>query len=161
MNFRRALLLMLVFAYFPLFTGCGGKSPAQVLPQVEKPAEPILFLHDHAAGLEIARKERKPALIFFSVPDSTGSQRMMETTFCDDEIKHLAEWLVCIQVDGSQESALCESLGISSFPTIILTNASGTELRRLVGWQTSEQLAVQIHILFQVIAQRPQSTAFR
>jgi len=150
------LFLVLVTACCFL-TGCGGGSSAQsVLPIEEAPPQPISFLHDHTAGLELARQERKPALIFFSVPDNLGSERMMETTFRDEEIKRLTEWLVCIHVDGSQESALCESLGITSFPTIILSNVSGIEVRRLVGRQTPDQLAVQIHMLLQVMALRPQ-----
>jgi hypothetical protein len=84
---------------------------------------------------------------------------MLETTFCDEEVKRLAEWLVCVHVDGSQESALCESLGITSFPTIILFNANGTEDSRLVGRQTPNQLAVRMHILLQTMAQRPTTTA--
>ena len=96
-------------------------------------------------------------MIFFSVPENVGGQRMMETTFRDDEIKRLAEWLVCIYVDGSEERELCELLNISSFPTIVLSNTDGTELRRLEGRQTPDQLAVQIHVLLQVMASRPQT----
>lgn len=142
------------------FSGCDG-GLASVSSSTEDQKQPLAFLVDHSAGQELARRERKPTLIFFSVPDNTGAQRMMKTTFCDDEIKRLAEWLVCIHVDGSQESALCESLGVSSFPTIILSNANGTEVRRLVGRQTPDELAVQIHILLQVTAQRSQTTTGR
>ena len=113
-------------------------------------------MYDHAAGMELARQKRQPTLAFFSVPDNVGSQRMLDTTFSDNEIKQLAERLICIHVDGSQETALCETLGITSFPTIILSNASGMEVRRLIGRQTSDQLAVQIHVLLQATALRPQ-----
>ena len=143
------------------FSGCGSGSSAQIPILTEEPRQPITFLYDHATGLDIARQTRKPALIFFSVPNNVGSQRMMDTTFCDDEIKRLAERLVCILVDGSQESALCEALEISSFPTIILFNANGIEVRRLVGRQTPDQLAVQIHVLLQATALRPQTTTGR
>ena len=139
------------------FSGCGGGSHAQIPAPIEEKREPIAFMHDHATGLEIARQERKPTLLFFSVPDNVGSQRMLETTFSDDEIKRLAERLVCVHVDGSRESALCETLEITSFPTIILSNANGMEVRRLVGRQTPDQLAVQIHVLLQATALRPQS----
>ena len=143
------------------FSGCGSGSLAQIpFPVIEK-SLPITFMNDHVAGLEIARQERKPMLTFFSVPENVGSQRMMETTFSDDEIKRLAERLVCIHVDGSRESALCETLEISSFPTIILSNANGMEVRRLVGKQTPDQLAVQIHVLLQATATRQQTVAGR
>jgi len=160
MEYRKCKYILLLFVLSMVcsfFSGCGGGVPAQTTALTEEIKQPIVFLQDRVDGLETARQERKPILTFFSIPDNVGSQRMMETTFCDDEIKRLAEWLVCIQVDGSQASALCESLQISSFPTIILSNANGTEVRRLVGNQTPEQLAVQIHILLQVVAQRPQS----
>ena len=157
MKYRYILLAFIAITTCFCLSGCGSGSSAQIVPSIEETRQPIVFLHDRAAGQELARQERKPTLTFFSIPDNAGSQRMMETTFCDEEIKRLAEWLVCIYVDGSQESELCESLEISSFPTIILANTNGTEVHRLVGRQTPDQLAVQIHILLQVIALRPQS----
>jgi hypothetical protein len=118
-------------------------------------------LRDHTTGLETARQERKPTLTFFSIPNNVGSQKMIETTFRDDEIKRLAEKFVCIHVDGLQESELCESLEISSFPTILLSNISGVEVRRLVGGQTPDQLALQMHVILQTTALRPQATIGR
>jgi len=151
-------LLMIVGAITCLgLAGCGGESPAQVPAPIVEVRQPIAFMQDHVTGLEIARQERKPTLTFFSVPDNVGSQRMLETTFCDDEIQRLAEKLVCVHVDGSRESALCEAMEITSFPTIILSNANGMEVRRLVGRQTPDQLAVQIQVLLQATAQRPQT----
>ena len=157
-RYRYILLFLLGMLVCSLFSGCSGGHPAQLIPPAEDTYQPVTFLNDHVAGLKVARQERKPILLFFSIPDNTGSQRMMKTTFCDEEIKRLAQWLVCIHVDGSQESALCESLGISSFPTIVLSNVNGTEVRRLVGNQTPDQLAVQIHVLLQVVAQRSLTT---
>ena len=138
-------------------SGCGGGGLAQPPQPVEEKIVPIIFLSDHTAGMELARQERKPTLLFFAIPDNLGTQRMMETTFADDEIKRLTERLVCIFIDGSQETALRESLNITNFPTIILSNANGMEVRRLVGRQTPDQLAVQIHVLLQATALRPQT----
>jgi len=152
------VLLFIVVATACLgLSGCGSGTHAQIPLPVEEQRQPIAFMHDHAAGMELARQARKPTLAFFSVPDNIGSQRMMETTFRDDEIKRLAERLICIHVDGSLETALCEALEITSFPTIILSNANGMEVRRLVGRQTPDQLAVQIHVLLQATALRPQT----
>ncbi|MDR0327073.1 MAG: thioredoxin family protein [Planctomycetaceae bacterium] len=160
-KYRRIVLLMLAVVVCPFFPGCGGEYLAQPAPPAEKTVQPITFQYDHAAGLEVAERERKPTLIFFSVPKNVGSQRMMETTFRDDEIRRLSEWLVCIHVDGLHEPELCDSLGVSSFPTIILLDTGGAEVRRLVGRQTPGQLAVQIHALLQVMAQSPQTASSR
>ena len=157
MKYPYVLLLIVIATACLGLSGCGCGSHAQALPPVEEQRQPIAFLHDHVAGMELARQARKPTLVFFSVPDNVGSQRMMETTFRDEEIKRLAERLICIHVDGSLETALCEALEITSFPTIILSNVNGMEVRRLVGRQTPDQLAVQIHVLLQATALRPQA----
>ena len=138
------------------FSGCSHGESAQSIQRTEELAQPIGFVHDHHVGLELARQKRKATLVFYSVPDNVGSQRMMETTFRDEEIKRLAERLVCIYVDGSEEQELCESLRISSFPTIILSHVDGTEVSRLEGRQTPDKLAVQIHMLLQVMGAHPQ-----
>jgi len=161
MKYPHILLLIAVATACLGLPGCGTGSFAHPIVPVEETKPPIAFIHDHAAGMEIARQARKPTLAFFSVPDNIGSQRMMETTFRDDEIKRLAQRLICIHVDGSQETALFEALEITSFPTIILSNSNGIEVRRLVGRQTPDQLAVQIHILLQAAALRPQAVALR
>ena len=161
MKCRDIVLLIIALVVSSCLSGCGEGDSVSVVSRLEETSQPIAFLSNYSAGLEAARKERKPTLIFFSIPENAGSRRMMETTFCDEEIKRLAEWFVCIQVDGSQDAGLCESLEISSFPTIILSSTNSTEVRRLVGRQTADQLAVQIHILLQVMAQRPQATTGR
>jgi thioredoxin-related protein len=158
---RHLLLLIVVVAACSVFSGCSGAVPAQVFHQAEEKEAPIPFINDHATGLESARQEHKPTLAFFSVPDNAGSQRMMETTFCDEEVKRLAERFVCIHVDGSQELLLCQSLEISSFPTIVLFDINGREIRRLIGKQTPDQLAVQMHVVLQATALRPQTSIGR
>lgn len=157
-KYPHSLLWLIAIACCGL-PGCGSSTPAQIAPQIKETIEPIAFLQDHETGMKIARQERKPTLAFFSFPENSSSQRMLKTTFRDDEIKRLADWLVCIQVDGRQDHALCESLEISNFPTIILSNANGVEVCRLVGWQTPDQLAVQIHVLLQSSVLRPQTVA--
>ena len=161
-KYQYFFLLIIAVTLCSGLSGCGGAVPAQIgLQTDEKEEKPVLFIQDHAAGLEISRQERKPMLVLFSIPNNVGSQRMLETTFRDDEIKRLAERFVCVHINGSQESGLCKLLEISSFPTIILSNTSGAEVRRLIGGQTPDQLAVQMHVILQATALRPQTTVGR
>ena len=160
MNYQYIVFLIVAVTVCPVLSGCGGQSPAQVILQTEE-EQPISFMHNHADGMEIARQEKKPILAFFSVPNNVGSQRMINTTFCDEEIKRLAKRFICIYVDGSQESMLCKSLGISSFPTILLSNTNGMEVHRLIGGQTPDQLAIQMHVILQSTALRPQMSIGR
>jgi len=156
-KYQSIVFLIVAITASSWLSGCGSVAPAQVVSKTEEKEEPIPFVYEHTAGMEIARQERKPTLTFFSIPNNVGSQRMLETTFRDDEIRNLAERFVCIHIDGSREPGLCESLEITSFPTIILADANGAEVRRLIGGQTSDQLAVQMHVILQATAMRPQT----
>jgi hypothetical protein len=151
-NWIFALILLLL----PLgIVGCGlntqPDTPKPVMPQPVV-TKPVPFLDDYTGSLEAARREGKPVLAFFTIQNSAGSQRMLETTFCDDEIKRLASRFVCIIVDASKETNLCEVLGVTGFPTILLANSNGVEIQRLSGKQTPDQLALQMHVAIQSTA---------
>ena len=159
MKHQSILLCIIAVTICFVFPGCGGAVSAPIPSKTEEKETPISFLRDHAVGIETARQERKPVLMFFSVPGSVGSQRMLETTFCGEEVKRLADRFVCVHVDGTQEATLCQSLNIADFPTILLSNTNGTEVCRLIGRQTPDQLAFQMQIVLQAtVAQRPRTT---
>jgi thioredoxin-related protein len=112
----------------------------------------VCFLDDYRMGFETAKREMKLVLIFFTIPNSDVSQRMMETTFRDEEIKRLSNRFVCIRVDGSKESDFCKSIGIKGFPTVLFMTPQGEELQRLSGKLTPDQLALPMHVMIQSTA---------
>jgi len=112
----------------------------------------VCFLDDYRQGLETAKREAKLVLFFFTLPNSAASQRMMETTFRDEEIKRLSSRFVCIQIDGSKKSEFCKSMDIKGFPTVLFMNSQGEELQRLTGKLTPDQLALQMHVMIQTTA---------
>ncbi|MDR0705275.1 MAG: thioredoxin family protein [Planctomycetaceae bacterium] len=112
----------------------------------------VSFFDDYRLGFETAKREMKLVLLFFTIPSSDASQRMMETTFRDDEVKRLSNRFVCIRVDGSKESNFCQSVGIKGFPTILFMTSQGEELQRLTGKLTPDQLALPMHVMLQSTA---------
>lgn len=112
----------------------------------------VCFLDDYLLGFEKAKREMKLILIFFTIPNSDASRRMMDTTFRDDEIRRLSERFVCIRVDGSKEPDFCKSIGIKGFPTVLFMTPQGEELQRLTGRLTPDQLALPMHVMIQSIA---------
>ncbi|MDR1964589.1 MAG: thioredoxin family protein [Planctomycetaceae bacterium] len=124
------------------------KSNSENRPEITS----VCFLDDYRQGLEIAKQEAKLVLIFFTIPNSDASQRMMETTFRDEEIKRLSNRFVCIRVDGSKESDFCKSIGIKGFPTVLFMTPQGEELQRLAGKLTPDQLALPMHVMIQTTA---------
>ncbi|MDR2439950.1 MAG: thioredoxin family protein [Planctomycetaceae bacterium] len=109
----------------------------------------VSFLDDYSLGFEKAKQEMKLILLFFTIPNSDASQRMMETTFHDEEIKRLSNRFVCIRIDGSKESDFCKSIGIKGFPTVLFMTPQGEELQRLTGKLTPDQLALPMHVMIQ------------
>lgn len=113
----------------------------------------IQFLSSYTKAFEQARSESKPLMVFFSLSDCANSKRMKETTFQDPEIQRLSRQFVCVSVDASLETELCESLQIKGFPTILIMNGRGMEIHRLSGGrQTTEQLTLQMHVAIQTTA---------
>ncbi|MDR2756667.1 MAG: thioredoxin family protein [Planctomycetaceae bacterium] len=117
----------------------------------------VSFLDDYSLGFERAKQEMKLVLIFFTIPNSDASQRMMETTFHDEEIKRLSNRFVCIRIDGSKEADFCKSIGIKGYPTVLFMTPQGEELQRLTGKLTPDQLALPMHVMIQ----SAQSTAIK
>jgi thioredoxin-related protein len=113
---------------------------------------PVSFFDDYRLGFETAKRERKLVLLFFTISSSDASQRMMKTTFRDEEVKRLSNRFVCILVDGSKESDFCQSVGIKGFPTVLFMTPQGEELQRLAGKLTPDQLALPMHVMIQSTA---------
>lgn len=166
MNRKSIRIFLFLIALVPLI-GCGGanytpsvkdSSAIQVGGEIARAQEQeiagIRFLADYRQGVETARRESKPVLLFFSLQDCKNSQRMRETTFCDTEIKRLADRFVCVSIDGAADADLCESFKVKNFPTTLILSTQGTEMQRLSGKQTSEELALPMHVAIQ-------STAFK
>lgn len=113
---------------------------------------PLNFVEDYSEALEVSIRDSKPMLVFFTLPNCASSKRMYDTTFCDEEINRLSSRFVCVRIDGAKEGELCRSKGITSFPTILFLNSREQELSRLSGTQTSDQLALHMHVMLQSTA---------
>lgn len=145
-----------------LSIGCGIKNRLNIQSaRVEaaediNPAEDIAvrFLRDYDEALDLAKRESKPVLLFFTLPNSTISDEMLKTTFQSREIRRLSRQFVCVQLDGVLDVELCRQRNVKGFPTILITNPQGRELKRLSGRQTPEDLAIQMHVVLQSTAAR-------
>lgn len=102
----------------------------------------------------MARETNKPIMLFFTAPNCTFSAQMLSGTFCDENIKHLAEQFVCIQVNAGISEELCREFNIKGFPTIQFISPQGIMLKRIAGKQSPEQLAMQMQATIQSLAIR-------
>lgn len=162
--YRVKVIGLLVWVPLLIFgaSGCNmdlsslSRSGALPVVQAEEPSSvavrSIPFLGDYGEALEISVREAKPMLVFFTLSNCASSRRMLETTFCNEEIKRLSTRFVCVKIDGAHAGELCRAKNITSFPTILFQNSHEQELQRLSGSQSSDQLTLQMHVMLQSTA---------
>lgn len=128
----------------------GIKTPVDHREGVGFPA--ISFFTTYEEAVLAAQREGKPLLLVFTLPSCANSQRMLETTFQDNEIRRLAQRFVCVIIDATQNSPLSNEFEVQSFPTIIIKNVTDGEIQRVSGKQSVEQLSVRMLVAIQSTA---------
>jgi thiol:disulfide interchange protein len=147
-------------------TGCGTERNQVVFTtmgqseslKADKEPQKIVFVNDFKSGVRSAAEQGRPVLAFFTLPQCANAQQMMETTFCDAEIRKLSQRFVCVLVDASQNASMCEERNVNGFPTILLLSSQGTEIQRMSGRQNADQLSVQMQVALQSTASQLMST---
>ena len=161
------ILKLLIFFVVPVLLGCGTERSPFLLSTMSQneprrtdrePAE-IVFVNDFTLGMRTATEQGRPMLAFFTLPQCANAKQMMETTFCDKEIRKLSQRFVCVLVDSSQNATLCEERNVHGFPTILLLSPHGTEIQRMSGRQSADHLSVQMQVALQSTASQLNSTA--
>ncbi len=114
---------------------------------------------DYEAALATAASEKKMVLLDFTGSDwCPPCQMLEEEVLTKDEFKTFAEEkLVLVELDypnektqsdelKQQNAKLAETYGIEGYPTLIVLDSEGNELKREVGlaWRTPEELIAWI-----------------
>ncbi len=97
-------------------------------------------------ALERARNEGRPVLIDFVADWCIPCHEMEATTFADQRVSHFAQTFVMLRADltleNEQTKAVTERFEVRGVPTIVLLDAHGREVQRLVGYVGAEELAL-------------------
>lgn len=144
-------VLTLALAVVP---GCSdARSPLGLLSparaETEQPqdqASSIEFVSGFPDALDTAKQSGKPLLVFFSAPECIYCQQMLQETFRDKQVIHLAESFVCVQVEADEAPEICENYHIEAFPTVQFIASDGVPLHRLLGKKEPEALASQMEV---------------
>ncbi len=163
MNYHK-IFATFILAAFCAVLGCGVDPPSvRKTPPTRHTVQrmvaaeavvrrPIQFLEDYRQAADISANEFKPLMMFFTLPHCANSQKMLETTFGDEEIQKLSQRFVCVRIDGSKETAFCKTQDIHNFPTLLFLTPQRQELQRLSGNLSPDQLALQMHVMIQSTA---------
>lgn len=87
--------------------------------------------------------KRRNTLVFVDVyGEKCGlCQELDKTTLQDPIFKKTAPTFVLLKVNGNRNAVFCQKYQIRGFPTLLLLDAQGKEIQKIVGYQKIEALA--------------------
>ena len=87
-----------------------------------------------------ARRENKLVLIDFTASWCGPCQRMSRETFADPRVKRELTAFIFVKIDTDDEPAATKSFDVAGIPDLRILSATGTELRKLVGFKDAKTM---------------------
>jgi thiol-disulfide isomerase/thioredoxin len=103
-------------------------------------ATPLAFGRDLAAALARAKQERKRVLVDFETAWCGPCKTMDQLVYSAAAVVDGAKDTFAVKVDGDEQRELVKKYGVSAYPTLILLDAQGRELRRAVGYRSVAEM---------------------
>ncbi len=156
-----------VFLFFGCFSLWGERNltnePLRANPPTtaEETNGRVVFLTDYDEALAVARRENKPALLFFMSEDCKYSRRMLLGAFVDPDVERLSRSFVCVEIDVNdpESDRVCDVFDVDATPTVQFVTSYGVALQRVTRLQTGEELCDQMRIALTSVAWRSARTA--
>ncbi len=98
-------------------------------------------------ALARAKNEQKPIVLDFGAKWCVPCQRMEIETLKDSRVESLLERCIFLKVDADEHTALIAKFGVTGLPDVRFLSADGSELRRLVDFQTAESFSKELQVL--------------
>ncbi len=112
-------------------------APDREAPRAEKP---MVFSHDFAAAERQARAERKPLFVDFETTWCGPCKTMDQWVYTAKSVVEAANGVVSVKVDGDEHRDLVKRFAVGAYPTLILLDANGKELKRAVGYRSVAEM---------------------
>ncbi len=103
--------------------------------------KPVAFGHDYEAAIELAKSKGSRILIDFEATWCGPCKTMDELVYTSADVVAAAEGIVCVKVDGDIRKDLTEKYSVGAYPTMILLESDGKEVRRAVGYRSVKEMA--------------------
>lgn len=101
-------------------------------------ATPSGWSTDFDAALRRADAEKRPILVAVTAVWCGPCRQMQQLTFNDPSVQQtLSDSYVAVSVDGDQRPDLIGRFGVSAFPTTLVLDSRGVEVRRWLGFQSA------------------------
>lgn len=117
----------------------GGCSAPPAVAPTEKDwshhTQGLPFVIGYAKGLQKARSEGKPAMVFVTTTWCGWCKKLAEESFNDPKVRGMLANFVCVIVDGDEESEVQSQLGAEGYPYIVFLSPSGQKVGECLGYK--------------------------
>lgn len=97
------------------------------------------FVIGYAKGMEKARSEGKPAMVFVTATWCKWCRRLAEESFNDPKVRQMLSKCVCVIVDADEEGDVKSQLGAEGVPYIVFLSPDGEFLGECLGYKPVSQ----------------------
>lgn len=99
-------------------------------------AKPVAFSHSYEDAVKAAAEQKQNLLVDFETTWCGPCKQMDELVYSSQAVVNAASGITCVKVDGDQRKDLTKRLNVGAYPTMILFDSKGKELKRVVGYQS-------------------------
>ncbi len=103
-------------------------------------AKPVVFGRDLAVALADAKRDNKRVLVDFETTWCGPCQMMDQFVYTSAPVADALANVIAVKLDGDDQHELAKSYNVTGYPTILVFDADGKEVKRVVGYQSVKAL---------------------
>jgi thioredoxin-related protein len=108
-------------------------------------AQTIAWVKDLATAQALAKQENKLVMVDLFTEWCHWCQELEKKVYPDARVVRLVrEGFVAVKVDGEQNRKLVEQFKVEGYPTVVILEPGGSEIKRITGYEPAEVFAADL-----------------
>jgi hypothetical protein len=104
----------------------------------------VRWVQGYEKGMAAAKDQRRIAVLEFYSKNVPWCGSMEQKAFCDPSIVQLSKRFVMVKVDALKERREAIRYGVRSFPTVLILDQKGKEIRRVAAYRADDAFAADL-----------------